>query len=712
MVQCVSRTADIYRFTRKPKEREKTTMRKLWIIGLIGVALTVSGANCLGPWTPEKARIAALRTFNSSEELRQFLVEQANNRLNAQRGGGGDWFGFFDLGLAPAPSFDGMADGADQGAEADSAAGGGEPFSTTNIQEAGVDESDLVKNDGQNIYWLDGSTIHVAQATPAENVAEVAIIDIESNGDSLYLRGSTLIALSSRYIYYSEILSSPSGTGTSGAGDATGQATAIVGGPWNDGQQVAVTVIDVSVPSSPTIEATVNFEGRLASSRLIDNQLYLVLTTQPRLPADTSPAALEAMSLDDWLPDYSLIGGDGQSRSGDITSWQGFFAPVIGDGYSITTVVTLDVDNPTGETQSTAITADTSIIYASTQALYITDIDYDWDLLSSRTDTMVHKLAFGENGTEYVASGLVPGRPINQYSLGEYEDYLRIATTDSSWSIDDGPLTSNAVYVLGKSGGDLSIVGQVEGLGEPGEEIYAARFIGPRGFVVTFQRTDPLYTLDLSDPTNPQVAGGLKIPGYSDHIQLLDENHLLTIGKDAEPAGDWGAWVQGVQLAIFDVSDMANPQLKYKEVIGGRGTNSEANYNPKAFNYFAAKGVLAFPIDLYSGDTTGPVYGDHTFTGLLVYGVSADTGFAALGRISTVDEGQTSSGCWWNYYGSTRGVFIGDYVYAVSDLGVKATSLDDVSTIVGEAPFTGASADEDCFYDDPWILPLVAEGLR
>lgn len=689
-------------------------MRELWIIGLTCVALAVSGANCLGPWPPNKPRIPALRSFDSPEELRQFFVEQADNRLNAQRGGSDGWFGFFGLGLAPAPSFNGMAETTDLGSEADSSAGGDQPFSTTNIQEVGVDESDLVKNDGQNIYWLEGSTIHIAQATPAESVTEIATVGIESYGDSLYLRGDTLIALSSRYVYPYEILygTSSSSTATADAENGGGESTAIVGGTWNDGQQVTVTVIDVSSPASPVIEATVNFEGRLASSRLIDNQLYLVLTTQPRLPVDTSLAGLESMSLDEWLPDYILVGQDGQISSGDITSWLEFFAPVIGDGYGITTVITLDVDNPTSAPQSTAITADTSIIYASTEALYVTDIEYDWELFSSRTDTMVHKLALADGGTDYVASGLVPGRPLNQYSLGEYEDYLRIATTDSSWSADDGRRTSNAVYVLGESGGDLAIVGKVEGLGEPGEEIYAARFIGERGFVVTFLRTDPLYVLNLSDPTNPQVSGELKVPGYSDHIQLLDENHLLTIGKDAEPAGDWGAWVQGVQVCIFDVTDMTNPQLKHKEIIGGRGTNSEANYNPKAFNYFAAKSALAFPIDLYSGDTTGPVYGDHTFTGLLVYGVSADTGFAELGRISTVNEGQTSGGCWWNYYGSTRGVFIGDYVYAVSDLGVKAASLNDVSTIIREALFTGTSADEDCYYDDPWILPLVAEGLR
>jgi hypothetical protein len=167
-----------------------------------------------------------------------------------------------------------------------------------------------------------------------------------------------------------------------------------------------------------------------------------------------------------------------------------------------------------------------------------------------------------------------------------------------------------------------------------------------------------------------------------------------------------------VKLSIVDVSDMANPQETKTEIIGGRGTNSEANYNPKAFNYFAAKSALALPIDLYSSGTTGPEYGQHEFTGLLVYSVSVENGFQELGRISTVPDQQSQNGCFWGYYGSSRGVFIGDYVYAVSDLGAKSAAIATASTVVGQVDFTDSQPEEACYLIEPLILPAEAEGLR
>jgi uncharacterized secreted protein with C-terminal beta-propeller domain len=656
-----------------------------------------------------------------------------------------DGFGFFLNGFGGA--FAPVADGADYATDA--AQGVPETrddYSTTNIQEAGVDESDVVKNDGGTIYVLEGDTIHIVQAVPADNVQELATVDIESNGDSLYLRGDKLIALSRQYtwgwLYYdvpvdvgvAESVSEGS-AGTSNGTDAdegnttepsAGNSTAsspgtpksnapdsIVGGNWNDGSQTTVTVIDVSDPANPVIEATVRFEGQLATSRLIDNRLHLVLTTTPRLI--DAPATVEDMTLDEWLPDYEVETDAGVVASGDVVDWPDFYYPVEPDGYGITTVVTLDVENPTGGFESTAISADADVIYASTEALYVTDSGYNWQTFSSYDDTAVHKLAFTDTGTQYVASGMVTGRPLNQYALGEYEGYLRIATTLEQYDTL-GFTRTNSVYVLGESGADadLAIVGQIENIA-PGESIYAARFLGPRGFVVTFKKIDPLFTLDMSDPANPQILGELKVPGYSDHIQLMDADHLLTIGKDADDEGSF-AWYQGVQLSIFDVSDMANPQLMHKEIIGVRGTESEANHNPKAFNYFPARDALAFPINVYEGNTDGgPVYGEHTFTGLYVYRVTVADGFEFLGGISSRESDE--SNCWWGgwwYYGFARGVFIGDAVYAATEQGVKAAMLDDVSTVVGEAPFESISAElDDCGYPvEPAVFDVTDFGIR
>ena len=710
----------------------RASTRTLYPFLVVVLALAASGVNCAWPWdttTGNKPRVAALRAFSSAEELRQYLVDQANTSFSSVQTGG-----FWSL-LAPTASAENAIDTNGSGSKADSASA---PFSTTTVQESGVDESDVIKNDGEYIYWLQGKNIHIVKATPPNELSEVATITLDNPASSLYLRGRQLVAVSSVGAYYLYANWSLGGNASSGnataeqsAPDATSTSSAVASdvssiaptpadpstastttdiAPLTNTSHTTVTLFDVSTPASPTKQATLTLEGSLAESRVIANRLYLVTTAWPVLPVQPTPATLDAIPLESWLPKYQLVGADGETRTGTTTPWEGFYRPEDAEGYEITTVVTVDLDNPTAEFKSTAITANAGLIYASPSALYITDTTSDWTTNSSREDTMIHKLAFTEAGTDYVASGLVPGRPLNQYSLGEYNDYLRIATTLETWS-NTGSASASGVYVLGVSGTDLNVVGKVEDLGI-NEQIYSVRFIGTRGFVVTFKRIDPLYAMDLSDPTNPKVVGELKVSGYSDFMLPIDEHHLLAIGKDAQEAETWGAWVQGVQLSIFDISDLANPQRVQNTVIGGRGTNSEANYNPKAFNYFAARGAVAFPIELYSAGTVGPEWGNLEFTGVMVFSVSVTDGFRELGRISTVPETQLTNGCWWMYNGSGRGVFIGDYVYAVSDMGVKAAALADISAILGSVDFAGDAAKESCYWTEPMILPDGGSGLE
>ncbi len=728
-------------------------MRRFALLGLAGVGLVLSGTTCPRKPPNTTQRVAGLQGFSSPEELRAYLAEQATVSIQGTRD-----YGFPLFGALPFLADSTVAPPAVPTATGDQASSEGgnsapaDPFSTTNIQEAGVDESDIVKNDGQTIFALDGDVIHIVKANPAQELAEVATISVESSGDSLYLKGTTLIALSRQYAYYyygpfeggpvgvgvatppieptrvatadapvsSVSVEGSSGSSGSGSVSSSGGSSSVSGDVgsttvieppiFNNEPHATATIIDVSDPAHPTVKATIKFQGDLVDTRLIGNKLHVVLSTYPSLPPDPTPLALEARPLEEWIPDFELRGGDGSVvQSGDVVSWDGFFRPVSPSGYGIVTVVTLNVDTPTEPFASTAITANTGLIYASPDALYLTDTKYDYETGAQHEDTIIHKLAFTETGSDYVASGIVPGLPLNQYSLGEFEGNLRIATNINSFTFASST-TSNSVYVLGESGTTLAVLGKIENIAS-GEQIYAARFIGERGFLVTFRRIDPLFTLDLSDPTNPRVAGKLKVPGYSDHIQLLDENHLLTIGKDAQDNGSF-AWVQGVQLSIFDVTDLANPQLLHKETIGGRGTSSDANYNPKAFNYFAAMNALAFPIDLYSGDTTGPEYGDHSFTGLYVYRVTVAGGFEFLGRIET-SEGQTNDGCYFGYYGYTRGVFIGNNVYSVTQNDVRAASLDDVASIVGQADFADtAPPQKDCFFADPVLILPVDGGLE
>lgn len=688
---------------------QHTSRIAIGTFSLFTLSLALSGANCIWPFIEDKPRLAVMRTFDSAEELRQFLVEQAQQRMNGNRSGGIGLFPTFFATAAMEDNASGVGD-----------TGGQQLYSTTNVQEVGVDESDLVKNDGQYIYWLKDRKIHVVQAFPADAMQEVATIDLDAHGDSLYLKDDRLVAISNNWgcCWLYEWDSGPVRLSAASAGDdgTAASDTDIVGGPWNDGNQVTVTIINVADPANPIKEQTIELEGQLANSRLIDNKLHLILTSLPQLPANPTTDALEDMTLEEWLPNYRTTSSAGSTSSGVIAPWNTYWAPIQGDGYAITTITTLDISDPDAGLNSTAITANAGSIYASTQAIYVTDTQYDWNSFTSasRTDTMIHKLRFTQTGSEYAASGLVPGRPLNQYSLGEHDGYLRIATTDDSFDPTTGGAQSSGVYVLGEEAGsdELAIVGKIEDIA-PGEQIYAARFLGPRGFLVTFRRVDPLFTLDLSNPADPKIAGELKVPGYSDHIQLLDENHLLTIGKDTMEANG-NVWVQGVALSIFDISDFNNPLLAFKKVIGGRGTNSEANYNPKAFNYFAPQQALALPIDIYSQTAGVWDYGQHHFSGLMVLRVSPEDGFQELGSISFFDQA-SQNGCYLAYYGAGRGVFIGDTVYAVSDVGVKAAALSDIANFLSTVSFGNQADYRYCNgynVGTPEILPSTGGGLR
>lgn len=670
-------------------------------LSLLLLTIALTGTSCPGPKDgnppddgSDNQQNTALRRFKSADELRSYFAGQALARYTPSGGWGGQLF--TTGGFAPMSAEDASAAAAPASNGSASGESAGTPSSTTNIQEEGVDESDVVKNDGQYIYLIQDNVLHVVQAVPANAPAELATLSLEAGyGKSLYLRGDKLIAVGVVYPPYDPNVGyRPS--------------------------QAGVTIINVSNPAAPAVEAVLHFEGYLASSRLIENRLYLVLATTPRLPTvssvsptpvqqlisnvttlvgnitpwtadDPVPQAINAMPLEDWIPNYEIVAADGSVvASGDIAGWEDFYRPNDPDGYGICMVVTVDVDNPTSPFAKAAISADAGTIYASTQALYITDTNYSYANGASRTETLVHKIKFVPEGTVYAGSGQVAGRPLNQYSMGEHEDYLRIATTSQQYG-DTGITWLNNLYVLGEaSDGTLPVVGKIEGIA-PGERIYSARFLGNRGFLVTFVQVDPLFTLDLTDPANPKIVGQLKVPGYSDHIQLLDENHLLTIGKDAQTAGS-ATWFGGVQLSIFDVTDAANPALLYKTIIGGRGTSSEANSNPKAFTYFSARNALAFPIDLYTDNgRPAPAWGRHEFTGLYVYRVTVQNGFELLGRIQS-DGGFNSSNCFLPYTGFTRGVFIGDTVYSVTGRNVKSAALDAVGTVLGKVDLSGASA--------------------
>jgi uncharacterized secreted protein with C-terminal beta-propeller domain len=235
----------------------------------------------------------------------------------------------------------------------------------------------------------------------------------------------------------------------------------------------------------------------------------------------------------------------------------------------------------------------------------------------------------------------------------------------------------------------LVLTGKVDQIA-PGEDIRSVRFDGSRGFVVTFKKTDPLYVFDLGNPGAPSISGELKIPGFSTYMHMMDAQHLLTIGYDADDQGDF-AWFSGVRLQIFDVSDMKNPKLAHAEVIGTRGSSSEALTNHLAFNYYAPKNLLALPMSICEGGSGGSYGTDLTFSGLIVYDVTVDGGFHQRGRVAhpnASNGGYDSGACsnWWTNASSEvkRSVFMDDVVYSISERRVKANGLANLSSDIAE----------------------------
>jgi len=237
--------------------------------------------------------------------------------------------------------------------------------------------------------------------------------------------------------------------------------------------------------------------------------------------------------------------------------------------------------------------------------------------------------------------------------------------------------------VLAQGDGELAPVGVLDQLA-PSEDIRSVRFAGDRGFVVTFKKTDPLFVFDLSEPTAPAVLAELKIPGFSTYMHLMgdDARHLLTIGYDAADQGDF-AFFTGVLLQIFDVSNPTAPTLAHREVIGTRGSSSAALTDHLAFNYFAPRDLLSIPITICEGgDQNGGFGNEMTFSGLLVYDVTAEDGFSARGRVPHPVGQEASCGNWWTDATSQvkRSVVMDDFVLSISESLIKVNALGDLAT--------------------------------
>lgn len=542
---------------------------------------------------------------------------------------------------------DGMARGPEamDGAAAPESKAAAEPapdHSTTNVQEAGVDEPDLVKTDGKRVVAIKDGALRVVDAVTHTLIKDIPLSTPDDPVPSgMLLSGDRALVLARAggdVIYKGHM---PSGT--------------------------VVIAVDLA---SGTVTGSYSFEGEEIDARQYGTTARLVVSSRPYLrfpePLD-SPAesaarnrdVVASSTIEDWLPRYSVTGADGTSTQGrvDCGAMRHAFSYT---ATSMLTVLTFDMTAPLGDGSPVTIVADGQTVYGSPTSLYVANDRRSMPYVKAGDGTEIYRFDVSQPGQPvYAASGTVPGYVLNQYAMSEFDGHLRVAATKDPINPDSGIKSKSGVYVLKQDGASLVTVGSVEGLGK-GERIYGVRYVGPMAYVVTFRETDPLYAVDLSVPTAPKLTGELKITGYSAYLHPVGPGRLVGVGQEATASGQR----TGAQVSLFDVSDPAAPAKLDGYVVDGSTTDAE--YDPHAFLYWEPTRLLVVPISP----------GSH---------VDGGQGGALLLR---VDDGKlTKVGLVRHesadvYNGMiTRSLVIGDALWTYSAAGFEVTDLTGATKI-------------------------------
>jgi len=610
--------------------------RRTFVRLLVLLAVVIgTGAACSSSDPPSAE--GQLQRFSSYDELKSFVELTPSYPLYYYEGRGL----MITLGQSGAETFD---------------ASNMPDYSKTNIQVEGVDEADVVKTDGEYLYLAMGDRLVIVKAYPAGEARILSQIEIDGTLRGLYINNNRLVLFvdEGQNYYYWKSEEDRNATPDSEAG-------------------TSIRIYDVSDRENPVSKREVQVEGMYWNSRMINDYVYVVAHAYtaeqngeielPTLYCDGEPMEMKATEiLHSPEPDYS---------------------------YMFTLIVAVNVqDDAADPTYQSLLLGAASNLYVSSTNIYVT-FPTPWESYGIREEsyaekTSIHRLRIDGSEIEYEASGEVNGRVLNQFSMDEHDGNFRIATT-TGFSWDGQARSASHVFVLDE---DLEIVGRLEGLA-PGEEIYSARFMGSRCYLVTFQKIDPLFVIDLNNPRSPKVLGELKITGYSDYLHPYDENHVIGIGKETIEAEEGNfAWYQGLKISLFDVSDVSNPVEVGKYIIGDRGTDSPILRDHKALLFDREKNLLVIPVllaeideDEYPGGVVPDwAYGTYVWQGAYVMNVSLNEGITLRGTVSHCDNVEFSE---YGYYDSDcfvdRSLYIGDVLYTISGAKVKMNDLQDLA---------------------------------
>lgn len=527
-----------------------------------------------------------------------------------------------------------------------------------------MDESELIKTDGTYLYFYNGKdhTVYIAKAFPATELSIVKKIKIPESfiEPKLFLQGKKLIILSTKY------------------------NTVDYGYRYWFNRQVKTVVViyDISDVNSLKIDKYYETDGSITESRMIGKYLYILSNSQFSFPYElyydgvqkngigtmnetkfnadfvgstvkplkvelrkTSIASEKNFILNGKLYPYNLARKDNTTCANieyvlpDAETMKQFdFTP------SLVTLSIIDTEDATKETKTKVLFGDVNQIHMSLSSLYITShltTSYDFrcgplmrcimPYYYRGENTLIHKLSVKDDTTSYVASTVIPGAPLNQYSMDEDSatQNFRIVTSHSY------PSQSTELFILDPK---LQILGKLQGIGKD-ENFQSSRFIGNRLYLVTFQQIDPLFTIDLSESKNPKILGELKIPGYSTYLHPYDATHLIGIGYDTK-TNQWGGTQNaGIKIDLYDVADVANPKQLSTLTIGDQGSSSEVLQNPRLFTWYAKKNLLFMPATLMTnaGDINEPYRNKDAWQGTVALSIDPTNGVKEQSRITHIN---------------------------------------------------------------------------
>ncbi|MCY2992028.1 MAG: beta-propeller domain-containing protein [Planctomycetota bacterium] len=647
----------------------------------------------------------AFLRFASADELKQYLIKDAVVRY-ADMFGKDTWYWPYPyMNARYGSEFDAMA--------TVSGALDAKDHSQTNNQVAGVEEADLVQTDGDYLYVLADQQLSIVDLQSSSGMCVVSTTATVGQPVAMYLDGEHVTVISSGSPY-----------------SIMPMMAVADFAPWNPTQYQPtfhVTVLDVTDHAHPQVARDLKLDGTYVDSREINGFVYIVSQDNFVLPppethpvpgssgTPTDSAALEAsgmarlmpiwidpagqryvyetqdeyltrikdQELDLALPHFAASGGDGQQPdAGLLTQPEKIYQPLTGQASNLLSITTIGVTSPTPViVASTSAPLDwASEVYVSPNNLYLAMPK--WDGATGGESTTLYKFGLdtSQGLVTLVAAGAVPGHLLNQFSLDEYNGDLRVVT-QQGWRAN----AESGLYILRQSDLALSTIGSLEHLAT-GENLFSVRFLGDLGYLVTFGPTgggwyDPLFTMNLSDPTKPELGGQLDMPGFSNYLQSLEGHYLLGLGQNADP--DNGRPLEP-QVSLYDVADLAQPQLAGQLSFASQGNAwSEAFSDHHAIAYYPEYHVLAIPMNNFgpvvvttgAGTDPMPVYREQSALWVFHIDVNADTtNQGKIQLLGTIEDDSTVR----------RSVRVGRVLYSISQDTIKARDIEHPDVVLGE----------------------------